>query len=137
MVDPVRTHTEPPDEPLGAIVHRLSEQVPELVRSEMRLAQAELTQKGKAAGIGAGLFSAAGVLALFAFGTLVAAAVLTLDLVLPAWAAALIVAGVLLLVAGIAAMVGKKEIGEATPPQPERAVAGMKQDVSTLKGHHS
>ena len=58
----------PADEPLGAIVHRLTEQVPELVRSEMRLAQAELTEKGKAAGLGIGLFSVAGIIGLFASG---------------------------------------------------------------------
>jgi uncharacterized membrane protein YqjE len=124
------------EEPLGAIVHRMSEQVPELVRSELRLAQAELTEKGKAAGVGAGLFGAAGLLALAAFGTLVAAGVLALDLVLPAWAAALVVAAVLLLAAGIAALTGKKEVAEATPPTPERAVAGVRQDVATLKGSH-
>ena len=137
MSDPVRTQTQqPPDEPLGAIVHRLTEQVPELVRSEFRLAQVELTEKGKAAGIGAGLFSAAGVLALFAVGTIIAAGILALDLVLPAWAAALVVAAVLLAAAGVAAMLGKKEVAEATPPKPERAVAGVKQDVATLKGNH-
>jgi uncharacterized membrane protein YqjE len=122
------------DEPLGAIVHRLTEQVPELVRSELRLAQAELTDKGKAAGIGAGLFSAAGLLGLFALGTLIAAAVLALDLVLPAWAAALVVAGVLLAAAAVAALVGKKEITQASPPTPERAIAGVKQDVAAMKG---
>jgi uncharacterized membrane protein YqjE len=126
----------PPEEPLGAIVHRLTEQVPELVRSEMRLAQAELTAKGKAAGIGAGLFSAAGLLGLFAFATLVAAGVLALDLALPAWAAALVVAAVLLAAAGVAALMGKKEVTQATPPAPERAMAGVKQDVATLKGNH-
>jgi uncharacterized membrane protein YqjE len=137
MTDAARNTSEPPEEPLGAIVHRMTEQVPELVRSELRLAQAELTEKGKAAGIGAGLFSAAGLLGLFAFATLIAAGVLGLDVVLPAWAAALIVAAVLLVAAGIAAMVGKKEIVQATPPAPERAVAGVKQDVATLKGSNS
>jgi uncharacterized membrane protein YqjE len=127
---------EPPQEPLGAIVHRLTEQVPELVRSELRLAQAELTEKGKAAGIGAGLFSAAGLLGLFAFGTLVAAGVLALDLALPAWAAALVVAAVLLVAAGVAALMGKKEVTQATPAAPERAIAGVKQDVATLKGNN-
>jgi len=124
-------------EPLGAIVHRISEQVPELVRSELRLAQVELTEKGKAAGIGAGLFSAAGLLGLFALATLIAAGVLALDLVLPAWAAALVVAGVLLLAAGVAALAGKKEVSGATPPTPEHAIAGVKQDVATLKGNDS
>ncbi len=121
---------------MGAIVHRLAEQVPELVRSEMRLAQAELTEKGKAAGLGVGLFSVAGIIGLFALGTFVAAGILALDLVLPAWAAALVVAAVLLVAAGIAALAGKKEIGEATPPAPEQAIAGVKEDVATLKGTH-
>lgn len=137
MTDPLRKEPEPPDQPLGVIVHRLSEQLPELVRSELRLAQAELTEKGKAAGLGVGLFSAAGLLGLFAFGTLIAAAVLALDTALPAWAAALIVAAALLVAAGIAALVGKKEVGGATPAAPERALAGVKQDVAALKGGHS
>lgn len=127
---------EPPDEPLGAIVHRLTEQVPELVRSELRLAQAELTEKGKAAGIGAGLFSAAGLLGLFALAALIVAGVLALDLVLPAWAAALVVAAVLMAAAGVTALMGKKEVTQATPPAPERAIAGVRQDVATLKGNH-
>jgi uncharacterized membrane protein YqjE len=125
------------DEPVGALVHRLSEQLPELVRSELRLAQAELTEKGKRAGIGVGLFSVAGLLAVLALGTTIAGAVLALDLVLPAWAAALVVAAVLLVAAGIAALVGKKEVTEATPPVPEHAIAGVKEDVATVKGGHT
>jgi uncharacterized membrane protein YqjE len=135
MTEPASTPDS--EQPLGAIVHRLSEQLPELVRSELRLAQAELTAKGKAAGLGVGLFSAAGILGLFALGTIIAAAVLALDLVLPAWAAALIVAAVLLVAAGVAAMIGKKEVSEATPPAPERAIAGVKEDVAALKGSQS
>ena len=135
MTEPASTPDS--EQPLGAIVHRLSEQLPELVRSELRLAQAELTAKGKAAGRGVGLFSAAGILGLFALGTIIAAAVLALDLVLPAWAAALIVAAVLLIAAGVAAMIGKKEVGEATPAAPERAIAGVKEDVAALKGSQS
>ncbi len=73
------------DEPIGAVVHRLSEQIPELVRSEMRLAQAELTQKGKRAGLGIGMFSVAGLLAVFAVAVLIATAIIALDLVLPLW----------------------------------------------------
>ena len=85
---PPGTHADPP---LGALVHDLSVQIPELVRSELRLAQAELTEKGKRVGIGAGLFGAAGLLAFFGAATLIATAVLALALVLPAWLAALIV----------------------------------------------
>jgi uncharacterized membrane protein YqjE len=135
MTEPASTSD--PEQPLGAIVHRLSEQLPELVRSELRLAQAELTAKGKAAGLGVGFFSAAGILGLFALGTIIAAAVLALDLALPAWAAALIVAAVLLVAAGVAALIGKKEVGEATPAAPERAIAGVKEDVAALKGTQS
>ena len=122
------------DEPLGAVVHRLSEQIPELVRSEIRLAQAELTQKGKRAGVGVGLFSAAGLFALFGLATLVTTAIVALDLALPLWASALIVAGVLFAVAGVAALTGKKQVAEATPPAPELAIDGLKQDVATIKG---
>lgn len=124
------------EETLGGLVHRLAEQLPELVRSELRLAQAELAEKGKRAGIGIGAFSVAGLLAFFALGTLVAAAVLALDLALPAWAAALIVAAALLVGAAVAAFFGKKEVQQATPPTPTRAVEGVKEDVATLRGGH-
>lgn len=132
-----RTTQAPADEPLGALVHRLSEQIPELVRSEMRLAQAELTEKGKKAGMGLGLFSAAGLLAFLGLCTLITTAILALALVLPAWASALIVAVVLLAGAAVAGLTGKKEIEQATPPAPERAIAGVKDDVATIKGGHA
>jgi uncharacterized membrane protein YqjE len=124
------------DEPLGAIVHRLSEQIPELVRSEVRLAQAELTQKGKRAGVGIGMFSLAGLLAFFATGVLITTAIVALDLVLPLWAAGLIVAGVLLVAALGAALGGRNELGQATPAMPEHAIEGVKLDIATVKGEH-
>ncbi|HET8960786.1 phage holin family protein [Nocardioides sp.] len=125
------------EEPIGALVHRLSEQIPELVRSELRLAQAELTEKGKRAGLGIGMFSAAGLLAFLGLSTLVATAILALALVLPGWAAALIVAVLLFAGAGVAAVVGKKEVDQATPPAPERTIANVREDVATVKGGHS
>jgi hypothetical protein len=121
---------------LGALVHDLSEQTSALVRSEVELAKAELAAKGKAAGIGAGLFGAAGLLGFFGAAVLITTAILALALVLPAWAAALVVAVVLLAAAGIAAVIGKGKVGEATPAAPERAVEGVKQDVETIKGGH-
>ena len=133
MDEPV---TRPTDEPIGALVHRLSEQIPELVRSELRLAQAELTEKGKKAGIGVGMFSAAGLLAYFGVATLIATAVLALALVLPAWASGLVVAVLLLAAASVAAMAGKKEVEQATPPAPERTIASVREDVATVKGRH-
>ena len=138
MSDPTVTPSgRASDEPIGALVHRLSEQIPELVRSELRLAQAELTEKGKRAGLGIGMFSAAGLLAFLGLSTLVATFVLLLDLVLPAWAAALIVAVVLFAGAGVVALVGKKEVEQATPPAPERTIANVREDVATVKGGHS
>ena len=128
--------TRTADEPIGALVHRLTEQIPELVRSEMRLAQAELTQKGKKAGLGIGMFSAAGLLAFFGLATLITTAILALALVVPAWAAALIVTGVLLAIAGVAAVLGKKEVEQAIPPQPERTIENVKEDVAAVKGGH-
>lgn len=128
--------TPPPEEPLGALVHRLSEQIPELVRSELRLAQAELTEKGKRAGLGIGMFSVAGLLAFFGLATLITTAILVLALWLPAWAAALIVTGALLVVAGGVAMAGKREVEEATPPAPEMTIASVREDVEAVKGAH-
>jgi len=126
-----------PEAPLGALVHDLSVQIPELVRSELRLAQAELAQKGKRAGIGAGFLGAAGLLAFFGAATLITTVVLALALVLPAWAAALIVTVALFAAAGVAALRGKSKVAEATPAKPERAVAGIKEDIQTVKGHRA
>ena len=119
---------------LGGLVHDLSQQIPELIRSEMRLAQAEVTEKGKRAGIGVGMFSAAGLLAFFALATLVATAVIALSNAIPAWAAGLVVAAVLLVGAAVVGLVGKNKVAEAAPAKPEMALDGLKQDVATLKG---
>ena len=118
----------------GELVSRLSQQLTTLVRDEMRLAQAELTEKGKKAGIGAGLFGGAGLVALYGVGALVAAAIIALSLAVTAWLAAVIVAVVLFVVAGVLALVGKKEVSAATPPLPQEAIAGVKADVATVKG---
>jgi uncharacterized membrane protein YqjE len=127
----------PSDEPLGALVHRLTQQVPELVRSELKLAQVELTEKGKSAGIGLGLFSGAGVFALYGLAGLLTTIVILLDLAMPLWVASLLVTVVLFAVAGVAALIGKKQVTQATPPAPERAIAGVKEDLATVKGQHS
>ena len=124
------------DQTLGALVHQLTQQVPELIRSEMRLAQAEVAQKGKRAVVGIGMFSVAGLLAFFAFGSIVATAILALSLVVDAWLAALIVALVLLAGAAVAGLVGKNKVAEAGSPAPERAIQGLKEDIATVKGDH-
>jgi MFS family permease len=125
------------EETLGALVTQLSQQTSELVRSELRLAQVEMTEKGKRAGIGLGLFSAAGLLAYFGVAVLIAAAVLGLAEAVPGWLSALIVAVVLFAVAGVVALVGKKNVTEAVPAKPEKAIEGVKEDIATVKGGHT
>ena len=117
----------------GELVSRLSTQMSTLIRDEMRLAQAEVKEKGKKAGIGVGLFGGAGLIALFGVGALVAAAILGLATAVAAWLAAIIVGVVLLLIAGVLALTGKKEVSAATPPMPQEAIAGLKADVDTVK----
>jgi hypothetical protein len=118
---------------VGELVKQASEQLSEVVRSEMRLAQAEMKEKGKRAGLGGGMFGGAALLSLLALQVLAAAAVAALALALPVWASALIVAGVLLAVAGILALAGKKELSQATPPKPERTIDSVKADVAAVK----
>jgi MFS family permease len=129
--------TEQQEPTIGALVHDLSQQLPELIRSELRLAQAEMAEKGKRAGIGIGAFSAAGLLAFFALATFITTAIIGLAHAVDDWLAALIVGVVLLAVAGAAALFGKKQVAEATPAKPERAVEGIREDIETVKGHHS
>jgi putative superfamily III holin-X len=126
-------HSAPADASLGELVASISQQTSRLVRDEMRLAQAEMAAKGKKAGIGAGLFGGAGLLSLFGLACCISAAALALSYVLPDWAAALIVGALLFAVAGVAAMIGKREVSEAAPPVPEEAVASVKQDLQVLK----
>jgi uncharacterized membrane protein YqjE len=124
----------PETQTLGALVHQLSQQIPDLVRSEIRLAQAEVAEKGKRVGVGIGMFSVAGLLGFFAVATLVTTAILGLATVLDAWLAALVVAVVLLVAAGVAGLAGKNKVAEATPAAPEKAIRGIKDDLATVKG---
>jgi len=125
-----------PDPTLGGIVHDLTTQIPELIRSEIRLAQAEMAEKGKRAGIGIGLFSGAGLLAFFGLATVITTAILALSLAVAPWLAALIVAVVLFIGAAVLGLGGKNKVQQATPAAPERAVEGFKEDIATVKGQH-
>ncbi|GII88037.1 membrane protein [Sphaerisporangium siamense] len=115
------------------LIKHLSEDVSRLVRDEIRLATMELGRKGKRAGLGAGLFGGAGVMALYGGGALVATAILALALVLPGWLAALIVGVALLIVAALMALMGKEQVSRATPPLPEEAIQSLKADVDVVK----
>ena len=104
----------------------------DLVRAELQLAKSELAEKAKRAGLGAGLAGAAGVLALYGLGAMIAAVIAALSLFLPVWAAALIVAILIFLVAGVLGRLGKNQIQRATPPVPENTVESVKRDVATV-----
>ncbi|CAJ1510959.1 phage holin family protein [[Mycobacterium] burgundiense] len=121
------------DAPIGELIAQLSAQTTRLVRDEMRLAQREFTESAKHAGRGAGIISAAGIAAMFGLASVVTAAIAALALAVPVWAAALIVAAILFVSAGIAALVSKKQLEQASPT-PERTVANVKQDIEEVKG---
>jgi len=123
----------PEDASTGELIGRLTEQISTLVRDEARLAQAEVTQKAKRLGIGAGLFGGAGLVAFFGLAVLISAAVLALAEALPAWLAALVVAVVLFAVAGVLALLGKKDVQQGSPPVPTQAIASTKADIATVK----
>jgi MFS family permease len=118
---------------MAELVRQLSDQTTLLARQEVALAKAELADKGKRAGLGAGMFGGAGLAGVYAVGAFVAAAILGLATAVDGWLAALIVGLVLAAVAGVLALVGKNKVQEATPPLPEEAISSAKQDVETVK----
>ncbi|GAA2618211.1 phage holin family protein [Streptomyces vastus] len=120
-------------EPVGDLVQRASQQLSQLVRDEMRLAQAELTEKGKRFGKGGGLFGGAGLVGVFTLQALLATAIAALSLVLDVWAAALIVTGVLAVITALMATLGRQQVGKASPPRPEQAMDSVKADVAEIK----
>jgi hypothetical protein len=121
------------DAPVAELIKQLSDQTSALVRQEMELARVEMTEKGKRFGAGAGAFGGAGFFAWFGFGALTAAAVLALATAVDGWLAALIVAAVYFVFAGVLALFGKKKIEEAGPPVPQQAIETTKQDIDAVK----
>ncbi|MGR4880807.1 phage holin family protein [Streptomyces sp. LARHCF249] len=118
---------------VGDLVSRASQQISELVREEMQLARAEMTQKGKRFGLGGGLFGGAGLIGILAAQALVAAAIAALALLLPVWASALIIAVLLAVIAAVTAAVAKKKIAAVGTPAPEQAIDSVKADVAEIK----
>jgi uncharacterized membrane protein YqjE len=121
------------DRSTGELMSRLSQDLSQLIRDELRLAQVEVTEKAKKAGTGAGMLGAAGLLALYGVGVLIATVVLALALAMSAWLAALIVGVVLLAAAGVAAVLGKKRVADASPPVPEETVESVKRDLDAVR----
>lgn len=111
----------------------MSEQVSVLIRNELKLAELEMTRKGKQAGLGAGMFGASTVVAAYGVGCLVACAIIAISHAVSAWLAALIVGAALLAAAACVAFAGKRRLQRATPPVPEQAAASVKADVEEIK----
>jgi uncharacterized membrane protein YqjE len=132
MADPYGTN-DLRERPTSELLKQLSDQTTTLVRQEIELAKLELQEKGKKAGIGAGMFGGAGVFGLYAVGALTATIILALATFLPGWVAALIVTVIYAAIAGVLALRGKSQVKEATPPMPEQAVETTKEDVRWVK----
>jgi uncharacterized membrane protein YqjE len=128
-----RTQDELRDRPIGELLKQLSEETTTLVRQELDLAKAEMAQKGKQAGMGAGMFGGAGVTALLGLAALTAAAIVALDAAMRLWLAALIVGLLWLAVAGVLALQGRRKVQAATPPVPQQTQESVKEDVEWAK----
>ena len=117
----------------GELLKQLSDHTTTLVRQEIELAKAELGEKGKKAGLGAGMFGAAGLFAVFALAALTTCIIVALDSAMPLWLAALIPAVIYAAVAAVLALQGRNKVQEAGPPVPEQATESVKEDVQWAK----
>jgi uncharacterized membrane protein YqjE len=117
----------------GELLKELSDHTTTLVRKEIELAKAELGEKGKKAGQGAGMFGGAGLFGVFAFGALTTCIIVALDSAMELWLAALIVAVVYGAIAAVLALQGRNKVQEAGPPVPEQATDSVKEDVQWAK----
>jgi len=114
------------------LIRQAGEQISALVRDEIQLARVELAEKGRRAGLGVGMFGGAAVTLHFAIGALLVAAGLGLAHVMPGWAAALVVAAVLFVIAAVEAFLGRRQLQRTTPWKPARAMDGVRADVHTI-----
>jgi uncharacterized membrane protein YqjE len=124
---------DPRDQSIGELVKDLASEASTLVRQEIDLAKAEMTDRGRRAGKGAGMLGAAAFVGLLAAGALTACLIAALDRAMATWLAALVVTVVLAAIAGALAMTGRKQIREAAPPVPEQAIDSVKEDVQWAK----
>jgi Putative Actinobacterial Holin-X, holin superfamily III len=127
------TEDSRPELSTAELVKQLTAGISQLIRDELKLAQAEMTRKGTDAAKGIGLFGGSGLIAIFGAACLIAAGVIGLAHLVAAWLAALIVGAGLLVIAGLAALGGKRELARAAPPVPEQAVQSVKTDVETIR----
>ncbi|MEU5754927.1 phage holin family protein [Streptomyces sp. NPDC047829] len=118
---------------VGELVSQATEQLSRLVRQEVALAKMELAEKGKRVGRGGGMLGAAGAIAYVGLIALAGTGVAALSLVLPVWAAALIVTAVLFVIAGVLAMTGRSQLRRAAPPKPEETLGSVRTDVDVIR----
>ena len=130
---PGERRSDESERPISDLIKQLSEQTSTLVRKEMELARAEMRQKGKAGGLGAGMFGGAGLFAVLALGALTACFILALAEAMDGWLAALIVTGAYGAIAGVLALIGKSKVQEATPPVPEQTKDSVREDLERTK----
>ena len=121
------------DESMGELFKELSGDLSTLVRQELRLAQAEMTEKGKKAGLGVGMFGGAGIVSFLALQAMTACLIALLSTAMKVWIAALIITVVYGAIAGILALTGKRKVSEATPPVPEQTTDTVKEDMQWAK----
>ena len=121
------------EQSIGDLLKQLSQETSTLVRQELQLARAEMTEKGKQAGRGAGVLGGAGVAGLLALIALTMCLIFALDTAMPAWLAALIVTAIWGAIAGVLALTGRRKVQEATPATPEQTVETVKEDVQWAK----
>ena len=129
-----KAEPKPRKRSLIELLTSLPEQVQQLVQREIELVKTEIVEKLKAIGTGAGLLLGAVVVALFFVGVLLTLAIIGLSYVMPDWAAALVVAGVLLVVAVILGLVGYRILMRGIPPVPTESIASIQKDIAAIKG---
>ena len=121
------------EESMGQLFKELSNDLSTLMRQELALAQAEMTEKGKQAGIGIGMLGGAGIVGFVAFLALTATLIALLATTMKVWVAALIITGAYLIIAALLALIGRNRVSQATPPQPEQTTETLKEDVQWAK----
>jgi uncharacterized membrane protein YqjE len=126
-------HDDLRERPVGELLKELSTQTTTLVRQELELAKAEMAEKGKQAGLGAGMFGGAGLFGVLALGALTACLIAALATGMDVWLAALIVAVAYAAVAAVLGLLGRQKTREAIPPAPEQAIESTKEDVQWAK----
>ena len=127
------TDNELRERPLGEVAKELTGDLSMLVRQEIKLAKAEMAQKGRTAAPGLGMFGGAGIVALCAAGAITAFLVLLFSLFLPDWAAALIVGALLAAAAYVLIKQGKERVADAGKPVPQQTIETVKEDVEWAK----